>query len=52
MIDSLRLRFSARVGLLLGLRREYLVGWSDFRKFTAESTFSVAEPAGESDPPR
>ena len=36
MIDHVRLRFDARV-LVAGVRREVLIDWSDFKKFSAES---------------
>jgi hypothetical protein len=36
MLDHVRLRFDARV-LVAGVRREVLIDWSDFKKFTAES---------------
>jgi hypothetical protein len=41
MLDHVRLRFDARV-LVAGLRREVLIDWSDFKKFSAESRL-VAE---------
>jgi len=45
LMDALRLRFDAKVGLIKGLRREVEVAWSDFRKFTAESRILAgAEP--------
>lgn len=36
MLDHARLRFHARV-LVAGVRREVLISWSDFKKFSAES---------------
>lgn len=36
MLDHVRLRFDARV-LVAGVRREVLIDWSDFKKFSAES---------------
>lgn len=40
MMNHFRLRFNAKV-LMMGLRREVLVDWSDFKKFTAESKLIV-----------
>jgi hypothetical protein len=40
MMNQLRLRFNARV-LLAGLRREILVDWSEFKKFTSDSKLIV-----------
>ena len=37
LIDHVRLRFDARV-LIKGLSREVLIDWSDFKKFSAESS--------------
>ena len=36
MLEHVRLRFDARV-LVAGVRREVLIDWSDFKKFSAES---------------
>jgi hypothetical protein len=36
MLDHVRLRFDARV-LVAGVRREILIDWSGFKKFSAES---------------
>ncbi len=44
MLDTFRLKFDAKIGLLKGLRREIEVGWSDFRKFEVESKLLAAEP--------
>ncbi len=40
MMNQFQLRFNAKV-LMKGLRREVLVDWSDFKKFTAESKLIV-----------
>ena len=40
LLRHFRLRFNAKV-LMMGLRREVLVDWSDFKKFTAESKLIV-----------
>jgi hypothetical protein len=42
MLDRMRLRFDARV-LVAGVRREVLVEWSDFKKFSAESRLVADE---------
>lgn len=42
MLDHMRLRFNARV-LVAGLRREVVVRWSDFKKFSAESRLVADE---------
>jgi hypothetical protein len=43
MLDHVRLRFDARV-LIAGVRREVLIDWSDFKKFSAESRLVAEEP--------
>jgi len=42
MLDHIRLRFDARV-LVAGVRREVLIHWSDFKKFSAESRLVADE---------
>ncbi len=42
MLDHMRLRFNARV-LIAGVRREVVVQWSDFKKFTAQSRLVTDE---------
>lgn len=37
MTDHFKLRFSARVALIRGLRREVEVDWSEFQRFTVDS---------------
>lgn len=42
MLDHVRMRFDARV-LVAGVRREVLIDWSDFKKFSAESRLVTGE---------
>ncbi len=42
LLDHVRLSFEARV-LVAGVRREVLIDWSDFKKFTAESRLVAEE---------
>ena len=44
MLDSFRLRLHGRVGLLKGFHREVLGAYSEFRKFSAESSVTFADP--------
>ena len=37
MLDRFRLRFAAKIGYVMGVRREVDVRWSEFKKFAAES---------------
>ena len=43
MLDELTFRFDAKVAALKTLRREIVLTWSDFQKFTAESKILPAE---------
>ena len=45
MLDDLRIRFDAKLGLVKGLRREVRVAWSDFKRFSAESQIVDAQAA-------
>ena len=45
MLDRFKLRFAAKVGYVLGLRREVEVMWSDFKKFATESRL-IADAVG------
>ena len=46
MMDRFKLRFAAKIGYVLGLRREVEVQWSEFKKFATESKLiaDVVEP--------
>lgn len=44
MLDRFEARLHGKVAFIKGVRREYLSSYSDFRKFSAESTLLAAEP--------
>ena len=41
--DDFRVKFAAKIAALKGLRREVVIDWSDFRKFSAESKLITAD---------
>jgi hypothetical protein len=43
LLDELRVRFTARLGLLKGYNREVIYNYDNFRKFSADSTITFAD---------